>query len=427
MRNKLLAAFLLLALAMILIHWSSEGLVDRIVADANENGGESFLLDWGWVLRISATLLVGIVAATILSRNFTRRLEGLAGAARRVADGDLNVSVTVKGDDEVADLARSFRAMKDSLLNVVQEVRSTSDRILASAQGLSATSEEMNATTQEIAATAQNIAQGAENQAEMVNRTTGITRSLAESIEKIADGAREARLAAEESGSKAVAGRELARRASGTLAEVTESVRSASRAVEGFQSQALEINKTVAVITNIAQQTHLLALNAAIEASRAGEQGRGFAVVAEEVGKLADSTRRFAVQISDLADQINAGSSGVLDAMKETRQSADEGSGTVAEAASTLEEIVQSVESTRGRVEEISTLSLEQARGEEGLVKAIEEIARIAEDNAAGTQEASAATEEQTASMEELSASAQDLARFSEKLRELISLFKVGA
>jgi methyl-accepting chemotaxis protein len=94
-------------------------------------------------------------------------------------------------------------------------------------------------------------------------------------------------------------------------------------------------------------------------------------------------------------------------------------------ATATLEEIVHSVQATRVRVEEISTLSGEQARGEVRLVKAIEEISKIAEDNAAGTQEASAATEEQTASMEELSSSAQELARASEKLRELISLFKV--
>jgi methyl-accepting chemotaxis protein len=421
MRNKLLLAFLLLALAMVLIYEFLDRLLGRLVS-----GDDSVLQNWGWVAVIPVTLLLGLGAATILSRSFTRRLQELAGAARRVADGDLGVKVAVEGEDEVADLARSFRAMKDSLLNVVQEVHSACDRILASAQGLSATSEEMNATTQEIAATAQNIAQGAESQAEMVHRTTGITRSLAESIERIAGGAREARRAAEESGSKAAAGQELASRARETLAEVTERASKASSAVEGFQSQALEINKTVAVITNIAQQTHLLALNAAIEASRAGEQGRGFAVVAEEVGKLADHTRRFAEQISDLADQINAGSTGVLGAMEETRHSAHEGSEAVVQAATTLEEIVQSVESTRGRVEEISTLSVEQARGEEGLVKAIEEIAKIAEDNAAGTEEASAATEEQTASMEELSASAQDLARSSEKLRELISLFKVS-
>jgi len=57
---------------------------------------------------------------------------------------------------------------------------------------------------------------------------------------------------------------------------------------------------------------------------------------------------------------------------------------------------------------------------------AIEEIAKIAEDNAAGTEEASAATEEQTASMQEMSASAQELAKTSDTLKDLIAVFKVG-
>ena len=57
--------------------------------------------------------------------------------------------------------------------------------------------------------------------------------------------------------------------------------------------------------------------------------------------------------------------------------------------------------------------------------KAIEEIAHIAESNAAGTQEASAATQEQTASMQDMSASAQQLARTSDGLKELVTVFKI--
>ncbi len=381
---------------------------------------------WDLVGYISTEILIGLVAAVVLSKYFTRHLRELASVSAVISHGDLTRKVEVRTTDEVGEVARSFNTMLQSLFNIVTEVRAVSGQIFESAQSLSATAQEMNATTEEISSTMQNIAKGAEGTADMVNKTSSITRDLAASIEEISEKARFAAHASKEAGERARTAGEQMTGASTKVAELVSRIERATSTVEGFKDRALRINESVDFITHIAQQTHLLALNATIEAARAGEHGRGFSVVAEEIRKLADASRKFADQISRLAKEINSQSTEVIASMTDSTQSAREGKDVLLQARTSIESMVQTVLTSMERIEAISALTETQAKGADSLVRAIEEIAKIAEDNAAGTEEASAATEEQTASMQEMSASAQELAKTSDTLKDLIAVFKVG-
>jgi methyl-accepting chemotaxis protein len=412
MRVKLALSFMLVGLAFILISVFFNQLYPHRPLPA-------------LVAEICLYILVGLLAPMILSGYFTKNIRELVELAAVISRGDLTHKVEIRSDDEVGELANSFNSMLSSMLNIVAEVKAHSEEIFRSAQSLSGTSEEMNASTEEISSTIQTIAQGAEAQAGMVTRTSEITRQMASQVEAISKKAKTANELAGTAGSKAAQGEEFARSAVQKIDEVAAKVDRAGAAVQQFQEKALEINKTVDFITSIAQQTHLLALNASIEAARAGEHGRGFAVVAEEVRKLAENARGFAEQISGLAGAINQGSEDVLRSISETSAAGKEGVSVVQAAGSSLEQILHAVQDTAERMKEISSLTAEQSQGAEGLVRAIEEIHKIAENNAAGTQQASAATEQQTASMQELAASAQQLARTSDTLKDLVSIFKV--
>lgn len=68
--------------------------------------------------------------------------------------------------------------------------------------------------------------------------------------------------------------------------------------------QARQADNQLSVINDIAEKTNILALNAAIQAARAGVAGKGFAVVAGEIRKLADSSKKAAMEISSRLKNI---------------------------------------------------------------------------------------------------------------------------
>lgn len=61
-----------------------------------------------------------------------------------------------------------------------------------------------------------------------------------------------------------------------------------------------QIASKTSLINEIVFQTKLLSFNASVEAARAGEHGKGFSVVAEEIGKLAISSGKAALEIEDI-------------------------------------------------------------------------------------------------------------------------------
>lgn len=413
MQIKLGISFLVVALLILLVNAG----VARVVDDQN------FLPSF--IGLLSADILVACAAAWVLSRALTRQIRQLVGATSVISQGDLTRKVETRSRDEIGQLAKSFNAMLASLLNIAFEVRSTSERILDSATSLSSTAENVNARTVEIASASQIIARGADTQATMVGRAGQITREIASAAEEIAHKAESAHFLAREAGIRARTSADDATRANMKIGEIVERMHDATRSVEGFRERALLITKTVDFIAQVAHQTHLLALNADIEAAHAGEQGRGFTVIAQEVRKLAEDSRAFAEQIQSLSQQIDSESVLVISTMKGSTVAAMEGKGVVESATAALQQISTTVLATLDGVREITDLASRQARGAEGLVKAIEEIARIGTDNADGITEASAATEQQTAAMVEMSTSAQHLVQTSNHLKDLVSIFRV--
>lgn len=158
-----------------------------------------------------------------------------------------------------------------------------------------------------------------------------------------------------------------------SMEELTASMNEISRASE-------ETAKIIKTIDEIAFQTNLLALNAAVEAARAGEAGAGFAVVAEEVRNLAVR----AVEAAKTTENLLGGTMQKVRAGQEVTATSDHIFGRLSQDVTRCAELIS----------EIATASREQAQGTEQVNRAIGEMDKVVQRNAASAEETASASQE---------------------------------
>ncbi len=340
-------------------------------------------------------------------------------------DGDLTRTIAVRDRHTFGDLADSINVMIGALRGSVAEISRIAGGLNDSAEQMSAVIQQMNASSQDISSTIAHIAKGGEEQARRVLETSHSMELMNVSIQEMAEKAGLSNQAANEAIDIAQRGAEAAVETAGAMEVIRKAAESVVEASTGLEERFMQIGIIVDVITSVADQTNLLALNAAIEAARAGEQGRGFAVVAEEVRSLAENSRKSAEQISNLIREIEAGVNKMRGSIDAAIDQVKGGTEVVEKAGRALKEIAVSIETTSRYAGEIADITRRQVMENEEALKAITEIASIADETAASSEEASATVEEQTASMQEMAAAAAELAAMAEKLNQLVSGFKV--
>nr|WP_145150584.1 methyl-accepting chemotaxis protein [Pseudomonas oryzihabitans] len=352
-----------------------------------------------WLLGIisAVAVVLTVVLAVLYTRSILQPLRQVLAINKRIAEGDLRVSVVAEGRDEMADLMRATVQMQQTLRNTVSHIGEASTQLASAA-------EEMNAVTEE-------ASRGLQRQNGEVEQAAAAVNEMTAAVEEVARNAASASTSAQQSERSTGLGAARVTETVNAINSLTSTVSHTSEQIVALAGQAQGIATVVDVIRGIAEQTNLLALNAAIEAARAGEQGRGFAVVADEVRALAHRTQESTREIEQMIGGIQSGSEGAVQAMQRSRDEATATLKIAHEAGAALEEIARSITEINERNFLIATASEEQAQ-----------VARSVDQNLVSIRDLSIQT---SAGAHQTAAAAHEVSRLAVDMNRLVGRFSV--
>ncbi|OON97558.1 MAG: hypothetical protein ATN36_03110 [Epulopiscium sp. Nele67-Bin005] len=356
-----------------------------------------------------------IIAVNTLIRGMLRPIKRVVEAAKSIAEGNLDVDVEYRGEDEIGELASTFRMMTRNLKAIINEADITLSEIAAGdltttaylkaeypgayapikismleiTDMLTSALTKINVATDSVTVGAGSIAEGATELAEGSNEQASIieefitnTQSIGQSINSMSDQVEATTKLSEDAKARADRG--------------THAMTAMVNSMQQINESSLVIAEVLKTVDDIAAQTNLLALNASIESARAGEAGKGFAVVATEIRELSNKS-------SETVKEIEA-------IIKQSIAHVNEGQRKAHETEESLNEIVEAVQGTSEFFEELVQATQSQKASISHLL--------------AGTQQISAVVQTNSATSQQSAAISDQLAKEASQLQNLLHYFK---
>jgi len=318
-------------------------------SDSVKTRGTAFLM----FLTIAA-VAIAVIMGTLISRYLAKRIHDLAETTKKIAQGNLQKTLSVTSNDELGALAGDTNTMIGNLRKMIGQILTFSGNLSQSSTSLAEISNTLDEEAKNLNAKSKEAADATGVMSSSMLDMSTIANESMERVHSVAQATEEMTSTISEIAEKTEMARSVTARAVITVEQTTIKM-------TGLSEAARDISKVAEVIDNIADQTNLLSLNATIEAARAGDAGKGFAVVANEVKELAKQTNMATGDIRQKIEAIQLSSEMTIAEIKEISGIINDINsivvviaGAVEEQAVTTRQITEDISSVSGAIDDMT-------------------------------------------------------------------------
>lgn len=376
----------------------------------------------------AAMLLIMLIIGIIVTNKMIAPLGKLTAIVNKVAMLDFTANTEQEAlnrhNDEIGLMSRAIGNLHSQLRGIISAIQSEGSRLANSNVQFEQQFQEIVDGITNVNTAVEEIALGSTSQAQETTSASDHVINIGNAIESNSTAVNTLENSIEKMNT-------LAQQSNAMLEELirindrtTDNIKVVMAQINTTNESSEKIKKAVALIQDIASQTNLLSLNASIEAARAGESGKGFAVVAEEIRKLAEDSADRAAEIDAIAVELINNSKESVEKMDELNEEASLQHGKLGDTKQSFEgltdEITAVSEASKDIFEQTNVISELKV----GVSQVIEQLAAIAQENAASTQETSATMNTLTDSIDRCKEETEALASLSEQLSEQTGKFR---
>ncbi|MEK3729273.1 methyl-accepting chemotaxis protein [Lysinibacillus sp. FSL W8-0953] len=387
------------------------------------NAGTKNVFYYTLGMTILATI-IGVALFWFFSGRMTTYIRKIMVITSDIAKGKLtgdDIPVTTK--DELGILANNVNNMKHSLYEMVNNTKDSASQMRVSSEMLSAITEETTASADEIHQAINDISKGAVVQAEEAEMAISKVETLSSLISLATNKYSEITENMNIINSSQENGRQKVEGLLQNSSEFTQVIEELRTNFSSLTNQMKEIHQVVQTITSISEQTNLLALNASIEAARAGEHGKGFAIVAEEVRHLSEDTNEATTRVRNLLQRIEVGTANSDAKMIHTLQLSQNQAISITEVKGAFTFLADSIHDITKHLVSLDEGMNDMAENRIVVMNAIKEIASVATQSAAATEQINASIDEQKSAVNSIMHSSMELHTEAERMYDLVERF----